>query len=49
MINQKKIMFIMFPGFGVSKKGWNTHYEEGIKIKTNFIMRYYNSEWNNYL
>ena len=37
MINHKKIMFIMFPGFGVSKKGWDTHYEKGIKIKHNFI------------
>jgi hypothetical protein len=27
----------MFPGFGVSKKGWDTHYEKGIKIKHNFI------------
>ena len=39
MISQKKIMFIMFPGFGVSKKGWDTHYEKGIKIKTNFISK----------
>jgi hypothetical protein len=29
----------MFPGSGVSKKGWDTHYEKGTdkKIKTNFI------------
>jgi hypothetical protein len=37
----KKIMFIMFPGSGVSKKGWDTHYEKGTgkKIKTNFISK----------
>jgi hypothetical protein len=29
----------MFPDFGVSKKGWDTHYEKGIKIKTNFISK----------
>ena len=39
MIRSKKIMFIMFPGFGVSKKGWDTHYEKGIKIKHNFISK----------
>ena len=40
MISQKKIMFIMFPGFGVSKKGLDTHYEKGIKIKQhNFISK----------
>lgn len=35
------IMFIMFPGSGVSKKGWDTHYEKGTckKIKTNFISK----------
>lgn len=38
-MSQKKIMFIMFPGFGVSKKGWDTHYEKGIKIKHNFISK----------
>lgn len=30
-------MFIMFPGIGVSKKGWDTDYNKNIKIKTNFI------------
>ena len=29
----------MFPGFGISKKGWDTHYEKGIKIKHNFISK----------
>jgi hypothetical protein len=31
----------MFPGSGVSKKGWDTHYEKdtGKKIKTNFISK----------
>ena len=31
----------MFPGGGVSKKGWDTHYEKGTgkKIKTNFISK----------
>ena len=40
-MSQKKIMFIMFPGFGVSKKGWDTHYEKstGLYIKTNFISK----------
>ena len=40
-MSQKKIMFIMFPGSGVSKKGWDTHYEKttGKKIKTNFISK----------
>ena len=29
----------MFPGSEVSKKGWDTHYEKGKKIKTNFISK----------
>lgn len=33
----KKIMFIMFPGYGVSKKGWDCYFEKDKKIKTNFI------------
>ena len=41
MINKKKIMFIMFPGFGVSKKGWDTHYEKSTDsyVKTDFISK----------
>ena len=43
MIEQKKkIMFIMFPGFGVSKKGWDTHYEKDTDsyVKTDFISKF---------
>jgi hypothetical protein len=31
----------MFPGFGVSKKGWDTHYEKGTDsyVKTDFISK----------
>jgi len=29
----------MFPGFGVSKKGWNYYFENDKKIKTNFISK----------
>jgi hypothetical protein len=33
-----KLLFILFPGFGVSKKGWDTWIErDGTKRKTNFI------------
>ena len=32
-----KIQFIMFPGFGVSKKGWGTNFVDGKIIKNNFI------------
>lgn len=41
MTSQEKIMFIMFPGFGVSKKGWDTHYEKSTNsyIKHNFISK----------
>ena len=41
MLDKKKIMFIMFPGFGVSKKGWDTHYEKSTDsyVKTDFISK----------
>jgi hypothetical protein len=33
-----KIMFIMFPGYGVGKKGWNHNIDNKQNItKTNFI------------
>jgi hypothetical protein len=33
----KQIMFVMFPGFEVSKKEWDCYFEKDKKIKTNFI------------
>ena len=41
MVSQKKIMFIMFPGFGVSKKGWDTHYQKSTDsyVKTDLIRK----------
>jgi len=35
----KQIMFIMFPGFGVSKKGWSYLYEKKKLLRTNFISK----------
>jgi len=33
-----KILFIMFPGNGVTKEGWDHQYINGKKVKHNFFI-----------